>query len=153
MYFRRSWGPWLGYCTYQQRSGWRENEYLHLSPGGAPSETVMWPSGWVTDWAPETFILNQWTQLNRSPYSKSNQNNVPCMDKTVKWSSTHLSSRRASSIKVNTKVMVEQWRGSELLSGWFPTGRSLMTGGLESKLLWGWGGMTGDIDFFFWWRL
>ena len=64
-----------------------------------------------------------------------------------------LSSRSVSSIKVNTKVMVEQWRGSELLSGWFPTGRSLMTGGLESKLLSGWGGMTGDIDFFFWWRL
>ena len=61
-----------------------------------------------------------------------------------------LSSRSASSIKVNTKVMVEQWRGSELLSGWFPTDRSLMTGGLESKLLCGWGRMTGDIDFFFW---
>ena len=89
MYFRRSWGPWLGYCTYQQRSGWRENEYLHLSPRGAPSETVMWLLGWVTDWAPETLILNQQTQLNRSPYSKSNQNNVPCMDKTVKWNSAH----------------------------------------------------------------
>lgn len=61
-----------------------------------------------------------------------------------------LSSRSASSIKVNTKVMVEQWRGSELISGWFPMDRSLMTGGLESKLLWGWGRMTGDIDFFFW---
>lgn len=48
MYFRRSWGPWLGYCTYQQRSGWRENEKLHLSPRGPFRDSDGLP-GWGTD--------------------------------------------------------------------------------------------------------
>lgn len=52
LYFRRIWRPWLGYCTYQKRNCEKEEKYLHLSSSGAPSETVIWLSGWVTDWAP-----------------------------------------------------------------------------------------------------
>ena len=62
VYFRRRWSPWLGYCTYHKRSGRTKDEQLHLTSRGAPSETVMWTSGWVTDWSPvppETSMLFQ----------------------------------------------------------------------------------------------
>ena len=68
VYFRRNWRPWLGYCMYQKRFVWTGDEQLHLSSRGCPSETVMQPSGWVTDWdlaPPETSMLNQWTQLKQ----------------------------------------------------------------------------------------
>ena len=104
---------------------------------------------WLGSWTINTESVNSAKQ--KSLFKVKPEQCSVCGQES-KMEQYSLSSRSASSIKVNTKVMVEQWRGSELLSGWFPTDRSLMTGGPESKLLWGWG-MTGDIDFFFWWRL
>ena len=72
--------------------------------------------GLVTDWAPETLILNQWTQLNKSLYSKSNQNNVPCVDKRVKWNSTH----SAAGVPQASRWTPRSWWSSEEAVSCFP---------------------------------
>ena len=46
MYFRRSWSPWLGYCTLPEEIRWNRRWALHLSSRRALSETVMCLSGW-----------------------------------------------------------------------------------------------------------
>ena len=69
----------------------------------------------VTDWAPEP-LLNQWTQLNKSLYSKSNQNNVPCVDKRVKWNSTH----SAAGVPQASRWTPRSWWSSEEAVSCFP---------------------------------
>ena len=84
----------------------------------------------------------------KSLYSKPNWNNVPCTDKGVKWNA----SQEWKHLKVDPTVMAEQWRSGENLSWRSCTNKSLKTGWLEPRLLWGWG-MKEDLDFSSWRRL
>ena len=67
--------------------------------------------------------INELSQNKKSLFKVSPKQCSMCGQES-KMEQYSLRNRRTSSIKVNTKVMVEQWGGSELLSSIFPTNKS-----------------------------